>query len=154
MMLEQRYKDSFDALFHSIYKGDVYAISLSHLLVDLVQFWDDLIDCDPVTGEEIQRNMHNAVVGLARSPLWNCKLAEHFNLVYLRWTVANKFEADEASSSDDIAKAWMLRAGFYDLFVAIADQLYGREWAEHIAPLVYRTYGESLADFRKEVKHG
>ena len=73
--------------------------------------------------------------------------------VYLRWQDANSLESDKASTDDDLAKAWMLRAGLYDLFLILAAKLYGLQWAKEVGPVVRRCYGETLADFIKEIRY-
>jgi hypothetical protein len=142
-----------DGLFNEIYRGNVHAVALSHQLWDISQTWDDLIDGDRVTAEEINNAFINALVNVSTNPLWGADIAANVLNVYLRWSDANYLEADPESTKDDLAKAWMLRAGLYDIFVLLAAKLYGISWANTIGPMVRRTYGETLEDFLQEMQN-
>jgi len=146
--------NEFLPLFNQIYKADKYAINLSTLLLDIAHTWDDLIDKDkPVADEQINRAFLSATVDLTMNPLWDKHLASNLLNVYFRWSDANSIERDCSSTDDDLAKAWMLRAGLYDMFVLIAHKLYGRTWAEQVGPIIRKYYGETLIGFIEEVRN-
>lgn len=146
--------ESFDKLFNYIYKGDEIATKLSKDLLTLVHTWDDLIDKDkPVEDNEINRAFIIAIFDLGSNPYFTEAIKANFYNVYLRWNDANDIEADEKATDNQLAMAWMLRAGLYDLFVLIAGQLYGRQWAEEIGVLVRNYYGEPLEGFIEEVRN-
>lgn len=141
-----------EEVFDRIYKGDERAISLSLGLLDLLNTWDDLIDKDneECGDEDINRAFFFAMIELTASPLWDTYAAAIMRNVYFKWQAANMMEQEKASDNE-IAKAWMLRAGFYDLWIHFADKLYGPEWAKECAYFVYHNYGETLEEFLKEV---
>lgn len=144
----------FKELFDYVYKGDVSAIELSIMILDIVHLWDDVIDKDKeYTDEEVDRAFMFAMVDLHLHPLWTPEMSVLFKRVYYCWNDANKIEKNKESTDNDLAMAWMLRAGVYDLFVAIAEKLYGREWAKQISLTVHLFYGESLEDFIAEVRN-
>jgi len=146
--------NTFNVLFDNIYKGNRQASELSFLLLNIVHTWDDLVDKDkPVSEAQINRAFLDATVRLTMNPLWDSHIASNFMNVYLRWSTANAIERDNASTHNDLAKAWMLRASVYDIFVLIAHKLYGIEWAEEVGPVVHKYYGETLSDFIKEMRH-
>lgn len=145
--------EGFEELFKHLYKGDKQAMSLAMSLLHVLHTWDDLIDKDsPVSDEDINCAFLFALVDIGGSPLWGPDLAAAMRGVYYRWVAANTIEADKDSTDNELAKAWMLRAGFYDLFVLIAAKLLGREWAEHASAEVHKLYGEPLEDFIKEIR--
>ena len=146
--------NSFKDLFDNIYKGNQVATRLSFELLDYAHLWDDLIDRDtPVSDESINRVMLSALTSISCSSLWGPHLATIVQSAYFRWHAANNIERNKASTDNDLAKAWMLRAGLYDVFVLIAAKLYGQEWAESVSVKVYGLYGEQLADFIKEIRN-
>lgn len=142
-----------DHMFHEIYRGDSHAIALSHQLWNIAQTWDDLIDGDEVSKEQINKCFIDALVHVSTNKLWGTDIAANVLNVYLRWSDANYIEADAESTDDDLAKAWMLRAGIYDIFVLLAAKLHGIDWATTIGPIVRKTYGETLKDFLEEARH-
>ena len=150
-MTEQDIK-AFNAFFDEIYQGNVEARELSMEILHLVHIWDDLYDRDKdVTNAQVNRAFFSALITLSKNELYQrCNLTEHMLGIIFRWKAANFLE-ENTQSDDDLNKAYMLRAGIYDLFTIIAFYLHGDQWAEAIAPAVYRFYGEKLDDFKKEV---
>ena len=148
------YKDSFEELFDLIYKGHEEATRLSFDLLQLAHTWDDLVDGDKeVSGDEANSAFLACLFTVPSSPLWGVDMQANLLNVYLRWQDANSIEQAKDSSDDDLAKAWMLRAGLYDLFVLIATKLHGIMWAKEIGPIVRKCYGETLANFIKEIRN-
>lgn len=147
--------DSFDQLFEAIYKGDQSAKDLSFKVLQIVHTWDDLIDKDkPVDDEDIHKAFINALFGCQQYRIWHdAGLQYHMMNVYLRWRDATTIEADKNSTDDDLLKCYMLRAGFYDLFVLIAFHMFGMEWAAEIGPLVRKYYGETPKDYLEEMRN-
>lgn len=140
-------------LFDIIYKGNKEAATLSWLLWDIAQVWDDLVDGEHVSKTDINRAFVGSLVTVQMNPLWGPDIASAVLNTYLQWSDANAIESDTTSTDEDLAKAWMLRAGIYDIFVMLAAKLYGLDWAVEVGPLVRKTYGEGLEDFITEVRH-
>lgn len=153
--MTEQHEQAFQQLFERIFKGNEAAMSLAFTLMQFFHIWDDIKDRDFVKldTKQVDRNFVAILTSVAANPLWDLHLQGVFLSVYFRWQAANKFESDLLASNNTLAKAWMLRAGCYDLFVMIARKLYGNDWAEEIAPEVYMTYGESFQDFLLEVRH-
>lgn len=139
-------------LFTSIYKGNEDAIRLSTQLWDLAQTWDDLYDGDPISRDAVNKAFTDALFMLPANPLYGPDIQANLLNVYLRWQDANIIESSNASDNE-LAKAWMLRAGIYDLFVLIAAKLYGLAWATKIGPTVRKMYGETLEDYIEEMRN-
>lgn len=137
---------AFNNLFFHIYRGDVEAIKVSFKVLHFVHAWDDQFDEGKQLSDEV---LLSTLVDIGASPLWTADMGAHFKLVYLKWTVSNKFESNKI----ELEKSWMLRAAVYDIFVMLADKLYGTAYAKTIAPLVYQTYGETLQDFLQEINN-
>ncbi len=152
-MNEDHFK-SFELLFGEIYQGNVAACAVSMKLVKIANTWDDLIDRDPVTNDEINKCFVASIFEVQNSPLWfQCGLNHHVLNCYLRWRDANTIEGSIDSTDNDLHKCYMLRAGIYDIFVIIAFHLFGDEWAKNIGPVVRRFYSETLNDYIEEMKN-
>lgn len=144
--------NTFRDLFKFIYKEDANAIRLSFKILRIAHTWDDLIDGDKsVTPEQISKAFVSATIDLTLNPLWGEDLAYNLINIYIKWLDANQIESSEgACTNDNLALAWNLRAGLYDIFVLIALKLYGLDWACEISMQTRLTYGETLEDYMKE----
>ena len=152
MSLNVSYKAAFLPLFEQIYKNDTAAIELSFMLLDVSQVWDDLVDKDKhVTTEAIDTAFLYSLQVIPMHKYWSPAMHSMLSSVYLRWHAANEIEADSLATKDEIAKAWMLRAGLFDLFEMLCLQLHGMVWAKANARLIRQFYGETLTNFTKEV---
>lgn len=153
MITEQEHK-SFNVLFEHIFNGNAAAKSLAFTLLNFFHIWDDIKDKEfNKLDSNVDKVFFDLLTSVASNPYWDLTMQGCFMSVYYRWQAANAIEKDIKRTKDDLAKAWMLRAGCYDLFVLIAAKIYGRQWGEEIAPIVYRFYGEKLEDFINEVGH-
>lgn len=153
-MIEKKYVDSFDVIFEHIYKGNQQAKDISFKLLNIAHTWDDIVDKDKeLSDTDINSAFVMSIFEIQNSPLWfSCGLNHHVLNVFLRWQDANAIEKDANSTDEDLAKAYMLRAGIYDIFVIIAYSLHGLDWAKDIGVMVRKSYGEKLGDFIKEVR--
>lgn len=139
------HRETFSILFNNIYKGNKEAIKLSFKLLECAHAWDDQYDDNLPVSNEVLFSM---LFDIGGSYLWTPEMAIHFKSVYIRWQVANTLEYER----DGLDKAWYLRASMYDLFLMIAEKLYGVDWAIEIGPCVYKAYGETLEQFLEEMK--
>lgn len=147
------HKAKFLPLFEQIYKSNTAAIELSFMLLDVMHIWDDLVDRDkPVVEDDINRAFFMSLQMIPTHPLWNVGLSTMLTSVYLRWHTATHIERDKAATDNDLAKAWMLRAGVFDLFELLCQQLFGLAWAEDCGPAIRAYYGEPLKAFIKEIR--
>ena len=150
MVISVEHEQAFNQLFQHIYKGNPRAVKLSFDLLHIVHVWDDIIDQDDVSDQDVNKAFVLSLIELPMNPLWTPMMQANMLNVFYRWNDANKIELTEVDDNE-LAKAWMLRAGVYDMFVLLAGQLYGLEWADEIGPLVRSFYGEKLQDFLSEV---
>ncbi len=147
------HKAKFLPLFEHIYKKNTAAIELSFMLLDVMHTWDDLVDKDkPVEENDVNRAFFMALQMIPSHPLWNAGLSTMLTSVYLRWRTSTRIERDKLATDNDLAKAWMLRAGVFDLFELLCQQLYGLAWAEECGPYIRAFYGETLKAFIKEIR--
>ena len=142
-------KQSFYNAFHRFYKGNESAISLSMMLLEVCHVWDDIVDGDPVTTDDVNRVFRYLVYDIPINPVYKAipSMPDHLLNIYLKWRDATAMEAEE---NPDLEKTYMLRASLYDMFSMIAFYLYGDEWAKEIGPSVRKLYGETLDDLRRE----
>ena len=142
-------KQSFYNAFHRFYKGNESAISLSLMLLEVCHVWDDIVDGDPVTSDDVNRVFRYLIYDIPLNPVYRSipSMPDHLLNIYLKWRDATAMEAEE---NPDLEKTYMLRASLYDMFSMIAFYLYGDEWAKEIGPDVRKLYGETLDDLRRE----
>ena len=147
--MEVEHKEAFYKAFQHFYKGDADAVSLSMMLIEVCDIWDDLIDGDTVQNADIDRVFRYLIYDIPMNRVYmsipgiNCHLLN----VFLRWRDATNMEAEDAP---DLEKTYMLRAGVYDMFSIIAFHLFGDEWAKEIGPSIRKLYGETLDSLRRE----
>ena len=142
-------KQSFYNAFHRFYKGNESAISLSMMLLEVCHVWDDIVDGDPVTTDDVNRVFRYLIYDIPINPVYKAipSMPDHLLNIYLKWRDATAMESEE---NPDLEKTYMLRASLYDMFSMIAFYLYGDEWAKEIGPSVRKLYGETLDDLRRE----
>lgn len=136
------------ALMLEWFCGDETAVELACELFDLAQQWDDLVD----EGDISKANPVLAYLGFRLN--YRPFFARYENLLrpallvaYLNWRDANVLErGDEA----DKEKAFMLRAGIYDVFALMAWIVGGEDHSARVGPSIRRAYAERLADFMQE----
>lgn len=137
-------------LMREWFLGDEAAVDFALAWWDACQEWDDLED----EGRAAQGHAFVAwlAFGKERDPFFAAhagQLRPVLESVYLQWTAANVLERSPVP--DDQAKAWVLRAGFYGLLHMIANVVGGHDHAVSVGPAIWRSYGESLHDFRREM---
>lgn len=145
-------RESMSALFEDIYLSDKNAINLSLDLWDVCQVWDDLIDGDSVSKDDINEAFLKCLLRIPTNPISLAmpELPYHIYNVFLRWRDSDLIERS-APTGEDLNKSYMLRAGVYDLFILIAAKLYGDEHAKNIGVKVRKYYGEKLEDYKSEI---
>lgn len=135
-------------------KGNVHAIKFCMDLFEISQVWDDLVDKDnPVSGISINDAFQKALFVIPG----NLFYAEHvmslrplmMNCI-LQWEDANVLEK---RGDDARHKAYMLRAGIYEIFCYCAFLIGGIGWYRKIGPDMRMLYGETLESFMEEMKN-
>lgn len=117
---------------------------------DAIQFLDDVKDGHAVTN--VDAGIYTLIVGLPTDPF----LAQHRTILegalvaaYHKWQAANRIEA--AQDRAQLNKAYMWRAGYYDLVLLVVALCLPREETEVIAPEILKLYGETCEDYVKEI---
>jgi len=132
--------------------GDKDAVSMCMQLWDVIQVWDDLTDGDPVSKEDIHAAFITSLIELPKNPFYAAFANELRPLLMssiLQWRVANEFE--KGAEDNDLNKAYMLRANFYNVVHYCAYIIYGADGAENVGPSILRLYGETLSEFKEEI---
>ena len=135
-----------------IFKGDTGAVDFANVLWSAIQEWDDLHD-------EGKCQNHNALLSwLAFGKEYTPFFAAHSHIMrpallqmYLGWQTANTLER---GSRDDVNKAYMLRAGYYQVLHMMAWIIGGDLWAAEVGPEIYRLYDETADGLWAEMNEG
>ena len=148
-------KDTLITRMMMWFREDQDAVRLGVDLWNVMQVWDDLIDNrDEVPSDNINEVFRRLIYDIPTNPFYAAnahELAPLLHSTMMQWQVANRFESEQKDG--DLHKAWMLRAGVYQLFVYIAALAVDSTWASVVGREIWRTYGETLEDFVEEMKN-
>lgn len=126
---------------------DRYVAELCDDYFKVAQFWDDLIDRDKeLQDDEINQAMEILILRIPSNPFYIAhrdKILPILQVTIYKWYQANKYEA----TKEHLDKAYMLRAGIYDLFALCITLIKGLDTNIN----VYDIYGETLKDLEKEL---
>jgi hypothetical protein len=119
---------------------------------DVIQGLDDWRDNDVVDPAEKEKVIYQVMVALP-SNLFFQRHAQHLlpimsNLV-LKWIAANRLE----DNKEELNKAYMWRAAYYDLVLEVVRLVHGYENAAVASQYVAKMYGESFEDYVKEFQN-
>lgn len=124
--------------------------------VFLLKVWDAIQFLDDVKDGHAHENPDAGIYTLIFALPFDPFLAHHrsilegaFVTAYHKWQAANRIEAEQDRSQLD--KAYIWRAGYYDLVLLVVSLCMPREETEVIAPEVMKLYGESREDYVKEI---
>lgn len=144
---------AFAAAFARWFQGDESAVRYCLDLLTVAHAWDDLIDRDRAV-EDVDGVFRRLLVDIPLNPFFQrfqAHLVPLAGSVILQWHAANALEAEPRGA--DRAKAYMLRAGIYQIFAYVAWLIGGDAWGRQVAPEVWRLYGETPDDFMGESDH-
>ena len=145
------HKGSFKNHISFFLKGNESAINFCVMIIDIIDTWDDLVDGDEVSQDDINNAFFLSLFELPKNQFYRqceSELRPVMINVFLRWNDANKMEA----KGEHLEKCYMLRAGLYDLFAHCALLVGGLKWANEIGPSIRKLYGETLEDYLEEMK--
>lgn len=114
------------------------------------QFFDDLLDGDPVTREDVIRNI-NYLFSRFLNPFYVQYMAQLVPMqqtIIVKWIGSDK--AERAKNAD--ARSFVWRASYYDLVVFVTCLCHGMEAATNASDYLLNMYGESLDEYLKEFK--
>jgi hypothetical protein len=123
-------------------------------LLDLwqtIQGLDDWYDNDPILPIEKVTVIHNCLVGLHGNPFFlqnSSRLLPILNNFILKWCGANQIE--EEGLNEHLPKAYMWRAGFYDVVLEVVSIVHGFTVAAQSSSYILKLYGESFDSYKKE----
>ena len=134
--------------------GNSNAIVFCLDMIKAIHLWDDLIDKDnELKDEEINDVFTFLMVDMPMNPFYAVNqrdIAPMMQNIILKWHTANVFEKEK--EVNDVDKAYMLRAELYQLFVLCATLIGGRQWGRDMSVSIWRLYGESIKELKKEVQ--
>jgi hypothetical protein len=122
------------------------------MLWGAIQVFDDVADGDPVEREDLNAAIWNTLVGMNQNSFWSANsitLAPVVATMILKWQGSD--QAERAGKAD--ARAYVWRAGYYDVVLMVVALCHGTKYATDNAHLVMALYGETLEDYMKEFSH-
>lgn len=152
-MTDVIYLNRRDLIAH-ICRGDVDAALFLDAMVDVLHFWDDLVDRDHVLrASDINLRMWQAMVLLPRNAFYRAHFAD-LNPVLAgaiqNWMAANRIEAD--GRPEEMPVSFIIRSSYIDLFVQVALLVGGYEWAQEVSVAVRRNcHRETLAGYLRNL---
>jgi hypothetical protein len=130
-----------------VLKGDQWALQYCIDVMFIAHLWDDLIDGDFRSKEDINEAFRIALIDIPKNPFYLAHIGDLRPLmmnVILQWQDANVLEK---GNREDRAKAFMLKASVLQLFNYCAYLVGGPAWAIEVGPDVRRFYVESIDDY-------
>jgi hypothetical protein len=124
----------------------------------LLDFWsviqglDDWRDNDEVSPQEKEAVIYKVMFLLPNNPFFQYHSKELLPIVsnlVLRWIGANRLE----DNREDLHKAYMWRAAYYDLILEVVRLVHGFETAANASDFVAKLYGETFEDYVKEFQN-
>jgi len=124
----------------------------------LLDFWsviqglDDWRDNDEVSPQEKEAVIYKVMFLLPNNTFFQYHSKELLPIVsnlVLRWIGANRLE----DNKEDLHKAYMWRAAYYDLILEVVRLVHGFEAAANASDFVARLYGETFEDYVKEFQN-
>jgi len=141
---------NFEDLLSKWFKGNADAVSFALQIWEAAQIWDDMKDGAKQGSDDVEDLLAWLAFGKEYSPFfakYQPILRPALLGMYLKWSAANVLEVGD---EDDINKAYMLRAGFYDVLHLMVWLVGGNDWARRVGPEIYRAYGETLNELKRE----
>lgn len=145
---------TFEEQLSRWFHDDGSAVHFAMAIWTVAQDWDDVWD---ETGNIDRTKIDDLLAWLAFTKESHPFYVEHGDILrpamlqmWLQWQAANALE-EGVPTDEDLARSFMLRAGFYGLVHTIAFIIGGTAWAREIAPEIYRAYGETLDGLKLEM---
>lgn len=134
------------------YLQDRDAVRLCYAIVCVFHLWDDMIDGDARSKDEINANFWTVMSEIPRNDFYlrNPSLQPVIESVILQWHAANVLER---MTDHDKHMAYMLRAGTVQIFLYCALLTRGEEWTRKNGYRIVQLYEESLEEFMEEFKN-
>lgn len=119
------------------------------MLWNAIQVFDDVADGDPVDREDLNSAIWNTLVGMNQNSFW---IANSHNLAPVLATMILKWQASDCAerAGQADAKAYVWRAGYYDVVLMAVALCHGTKAATDMSHLVMQLYGEKFEEYMKE----
>ena len=114
---------------------------------DIIQILDDIKDGHQI--EDVDGSIYTLLFGLPTDEFFyrfRPVLTGAMLTAYYKWQAANAAE----QSKIHLDKAYMWRAGYYDLILLVAALCLPQERVQELAPQIMALYGETREDYLKE----
>jgi hypothetical protein len=135
------------------FRGNEDAVRFATDLWVVTKVWDDLVDPMVESNtDDVNDTFRRLIYTIPTNPFYAAnahELAPVMHDMMLQWQIAIKMESDQKDG--DLHKAFMLRAGIYQLLVYIASLAVDPTWAAVVGPEIWRTYGVTLEEYVKEM---
>jgi hypothetical protein len=120
-------------------------------LWDVIQAWDDVVDGHAIERAALDRAIWLSMYGLPANVFFDrhryALLPVMANAV-LKWKASDTIERERLA--EHYQKAYMLRAGYYDVVLHVLAIVHGDAEAMKSAHIVPSLYGETYEDYVKE----
>ena len=118
---------------------------------EVFQGLDDWRDNDPLPKQEIEQVIYQVLVECPQNQFFQAnanRLLPILSTAVLKWIGANVVEDEKVEEA--LSKAFVWRAGFYDLVVETTNICNGFEFAQKASPYIMCMYGETFENYVKE----
>lgn len=119
---------------------------------ETIQFFDDVADQDPVSRQQLNKVLWSVLVTAPQNPFYVANAVELSAVLatqILKWQASD--QSERAGRADP--KAYMWRAGYYDLVLYCVGIVHGHEAATAASEDVLRLYGEDYSKYLKEFEN-
>ena len=147
--------DNVDMLKKNLKEGLYLPFDAVQWLLDLYhafQIFDDFADGDAVDRKDLNLLIWNTLVGMQQNSFYmqnSFRLLPVISVNILKWQASDTVE--RAGNAD--AKAYVWRAGYYDIALTVVEICHGPVFAAQNAHIVLGLYGETYDDYMKEFKN-
>lgn len=136
-----------------IYRGNTAAVEVVRMIHQVSHVWDDLIDKDPATPDDINTAFLNCLIGLGQNPFYRAhcdRIMTVMRLGALNWMAANELEKSPGIPREIAHTA---RYSIGDIALDIAEIIGGMSWARaHAAKIKLMLVKEPYATFDAEME--
>ena len=146
-------KSDQELMLEHLFQGNKNAVDMILILGEISQVWDDLIDGDDCSAEDINKAFSYALVHLPRNPFYEQYFLEIQPLIeqsIMNWVHATEIE--KTKNADLYHLSFVLRDSLTDLILRCAMLIGGGQWANDNAIQVRSLfYDESFEDYVKKL---
>jgi hypothetical protein len=149
--MNKEHYDSFKKSLNYFFMANNDAVNLAMMLIEVCDTWDDIIDGDNPSADRVNKAFRMCLIDVNNNQFYasyQYELRPVIMSVILKWLDANELEKNK----EHLEKAYMLRAGLYDLFAHIAYIIGGQDWYNQVGVDIRKLYGEEFNKYEDEIK--